>query len=202
VLDGGWTHELDLSAGLASGAVTTALAETSAFGLFDGRLRLGAGPRLFGFFGGSDLSFTTADPDLISAGRVNTLTASSVRNFALNLALSARVRIVAGLELGANIDVIGVGFGPSRTATSTTGAFQGPQTASPASFNLLALGQNDQGTLDSEFYAAWWFDDRLAVRAGASHVGTELVTSQKLDDGNDRFKRSTTLIFLAVSYRF
>src|SRR5262249_8457817 len=82
------------------------------------------------------------------------------------------------------------------------GAFQGPHQASPPSFNLLTLGRGDKGTLDSEFYVAWWFDDRVAIRAGASHVVTELVTDEPLDDGNDRFRRGTTLFFVGASYRF
>ncbi|RPH69011.1 MAG: hypothetical protein EHM78_16765 [Myxococcaceae bacterium] len=202
IWDGQWTHDLDLSAGFGSGAVTTAFRETTGFGFFDGRVKLGAGPRLFAYFGGSDVPFTTSNADLISAGRVNTLTASDARNLALNLALSLQIRVWAGLELGANIDVIGVGFGSTRTAQSTTGAFQGPHEASPPSFNLLTLGRSDKGTLDSEFYAAWWFDDRVAVRAGASHVVTELVTDEPLDDGNTGFRRVTTLFFIAASYRF
>ena len=201
VLGGGWTHDLDLSTAFGSGTVTTAFSETSAFGLFDGRLRLGAGPRLLGVFGPDDAAFTTADAGLISSGAVNTITASKVRIGALNLALSARVRIVAGLELGANIDVIGVGFGPSRAVTATTGNFQGVHTAAPPAFNLLALGRNDKGALDSEFHLSYWFGERLVVRAGVSHLVTELVTTQPLDDGNDRFRRVLTLFFVAGGYR-
>jgi hypothetical protein len=73
--------------------------------------------------------------------------------------------------------------------------------ASPPTLNLLAFGRNDQGTLDSEFFASWWFGERVALRVGASHVVTELVTRTPLQDGNDRFRRSTTLFFAAVTFR-
>jgi len=73
--------------------------------------------------------------------------------------------------------------------------------AAPPPLNLLALGRNDQGTLDSEFFVGWWFDERVAVRAGASHLVTELVTTQPLQDGNDRFRRSSTRVFVAVTVR-
>ena len=73
--------------------------------------------------------------------------------------------------------------------------------AAPPTLNLLAFGRNDKGTLDSELFAAWWFGERVAVRAGASHVVTELVTRTPLQDGNDRFRRSTTLFFAAVTFR-
>ena len=195
--EGGWTHDLDLSAGLGAGAVSVALGEVSALGLFGGRLRLGAGPRLLGVFGASALGFSTADADLIAAGRTETLAVSGVRTFALNLALSARVRVVAGLELGANIDLVGVGFGRSRPVSSG-----GVQTeAAPPALNLLALGRKDRGTLDSEFFVGWWFDERVAVRAGASHLVSELVTAQPLQDGNDRSRRSSTLFLVAVTVR-
>src|SRR5262249_49555006 len=162
----------------------------------------GAGRRWRGVFGRDEAPSPTADAALISSGAVNTITASRVRIGALNLALSMRLRIVAGLELGANIDVIGVGFGPSRTVNATTGNFQGPHTAGPPGFNLLALGRNARGTLDSEFHLSYWFDERVVVRAGVSHLVTELVTTGPLDDGSDRFRRVNTLFFVAVGYRF
>jgi hypothetical protein len=196
-IEDGWTHDLDLATGFSTGTVTAALSEVSAFGLFEGRLRLGAGPRLLGAFGGDGLSFSTADADLIAAGRIETLAVSGVRTGALNLALSARVRVWAGLELGANIDVVGVGFGRTRPVSSG-----GVQTdASPPTLNLLALGRKDRGTLDSEFFVAWWFGERVAVRVGASHLVTELVTRTPLQDGNDRFRRSSTQVFIAVTFR-
>jgi len=188
---------VDLAAGLGGGTVTAALSEVSAFGLWDGRIRLGAGPRLMGVFGGDGLPFSTANADLIAAGRTETIAVSGLRTGALNLALSVRVRVWAGLELGANIDVVGVGFGRTRPVSSG-----GVHTeASPPTLNLLAFGRNDKGTLDSEFFVAWWFGERVAVRAGASHVVTELVTRTPLQDGNDRFRRSTTLFFAAVTFR-
>ncbi len=59
-----------------------------------------------------------------------------------------------------------------RTRPVNSGGIQ--TEASPPTRNLLALGRKDQGTLDSEFFVAWWFDERLAIRAGASHVETEV----------------------------
>lgn len=196
-LEPGWTHDLDLAAGAGSGTVTAAVSEVSALGLLAGRIRLGAGPRLVGVFGGDGLTFSTADADLIAAGRTQTIAVSGMRTGALNLALSVRVRVWAELELGANIDLVGVGFGRTRPVSSG-----GVQTdASPPTLNLLAFGRNDKGTLDSEFFAAWWFGERVAVRVGASHVVTELVTRTPLHDGNDRFRRSTTLFLAAVTFR-
>ena len=196
-LENGWTHDLDVAAGLSTGTVTAALAEVSAFGLLDGRIRLGAGPRLLGTFGGDGLPFSTADAGLIAAARVETFPVSGVRTGALNLAVSARVRVWAGLELGANIDVVGVGFGRTRPVSSG-----GVETdASPPALNLLAFGRNDRGTLDSEFFVAWWFGERVALRAGASHLVTELVTRVPLQDGNDRFRRSSTQFFAALTVR-
>ena len=74
--------------------------------------------------------------------------------------------------VGANIDVVGVGFGRTRPVSSG-----GVQTeACPPTLNLLALGRKDQGTLTSEFFVAWWFDERVALR-------------------------TSTLFFLAVTFR-
>ncbi len=197
VLEEGWTHDLDLSGGVGAGAGTVTLGEVSAFGLFGGRLRLGAGPRLVGVFSGADLTFSTADADLIAAGRTESVAVSGLATGALNLAVSARVRIVSGLELGANIDLVGLSFGRTRAVRAAWGSTEG----SPPALNLLALGRKDQGTLDSEFFVGWWFDEHLALRAGASHLVTELVTAQPLQDGNTRFRRSSTRLFLALTVR-
>lgn len=58
-----------------------------------------------------------------------------------------------------------------------------------------------RGQLDSEFYLAWWWSNRWAVRVGFSHFLSEYRTARTLDSGADRFRHSANLGFVAVSFR-
>src|SRR5260370_30031394 len=79
------------------------------------------------------------------------------------------------------MEVMGLGFGPARVADSgsTDPRYQGSYTATPSSFNLLQGGKPDRGTLNSEFYVAYWFGPRAGVRAGASHEVAEYTRSEE-----------------------
>jgi hypothetical protein len=195
-------QQVDVSFAVPSG-VTASLSYTPTFRLFGRRLNAGIGGRFSSFFGGQGVVFPNGDAALIAAGAKDTLTVDQPRSFALNLMFAVSVRLFAGLEAGMNIDLLGVGFGPSvtgRYAGSEPGS-AGPQEASPSRLNLLLLGRHDHGQLDSEFFAAYWFDS-WGVRVGVSHMSTEYTTSRPLDGNNDRFRASATRAFAALAYRF
>jgi hypothetical protein len=199
-----WLRELDLSTSVASGGVTTALSYVTSVGLWGERVWLGLGPRLSGFYGGTGQRLTTADSQLISDGPVNELTVSDLGSFALNLELSARLRPVARLELGLNLDVLGVGFGVGRSGEyrATDPQFEGAQSVSTSRLNAFLFGQRDRGSLNSEFYAAWQFGGGWTVRGGVTHYLVEVTTERALDGGNDRFRRFYTMPFLAGGVRW
>lgn len=134
---------------------------------------------------------------------MNTLTVTDPQAYSLNAQFLIRFRAVAGLELGFDIDLVGFAFGPSRTGSyaATDPQFAGAQPASVSGFNLLLGGKADRGQLDSEFYLAWWFTEKWAVRAGLSHFASGYTTDAKLDNGADRYRASQNLGFLAVSWR-
>ena len=192
-------QQIDLAIAAPSGGVV-ALSYTPTFRFFE-RANLGVGARATAFFGGDGVRFGVGDAGLISAGAKDVLTVDQPRSFAANLFISASVRLWGGLELGANIDLIGVGFGPGVTGAYAGASTSGPQAASPSRLDLLLLGRHDFGQLDSEFYLAYWLGP-WGLRVGLSHMSTEYTTDRSLDGGNDRFRASATRAFAALAHRF
>jgi hypothetical protein len=170
-------NELGFALAFPTGVVPS-VSYLPALTFFGERLHVGLGARFSSYLDEGRVDYPNGDPDLLAIGAQNTLTVDGPRNYALNLMFGASVRIVRGLEVGLNIDLLGVGFGPEVTGTyaGTDPAFAGPQRASPTRFNLL--------------------------RAGVSHMSTEYTTSRELDAGNDRFRTSATRFFLGGDYRF
>lgn len=194
-------QQLDLSAATPSG-FTGALSYTPTFRFFD-RLNTGLGARFSSFFGGEGVAFPNGDPSLIAAGATDRFIVDQPRSYALNLMFAIALRLFAGLEVGMNIDLVGVGFGPHVTGeyVSTDPTLSGPQRAGPSRLNLLLFGTHDHGQLDSEFFAAYW-SSSWGIRVGASHMSTEYTTDNGLIGNNDRFRASYTRVFASVGYRF
>jgi hypothetical protein len=189
---------------LADSKWTGALSWNPSYGLGDSkRFRIGVGVRFASFFGSGDLGYDTADATLIKENKVNTLTISSPRTHSLNLEFQAKYRFTDRIEAGFDIDVVGVGFGKSASGRyrSTDPALAGTQPSGASSFNLLKGGNPDHGQLDSEFFLAYWWSDKWAVRAGFSHFFSEHTTVNTLDFGNDRFRHKANLGFVGLSFR-
>ena len=195
-------QEVGLTGGFPSG-VTVAASYTPTFGLWDRRLNVGLGARFTAVFGGADVVYPNGNATLIAAQAADTFTVNDPSSYALNVMFAISVRLVAGLEVGLNIDLIGVGFGPGVTGIyqGVTPGLSGPIAASVTSFNFLLFGKNDRGQLDSEFFAAYWFE-HWGVRAGVSHMSTEYTLALPVDGGNTVFRLPVTRVIVAVGYRF
>lgn len=204
VPDPRYTQTFDLAAGAGSSAHTGALAWKHLYGFGSARrVKAGFGLRLSSFLGRDDLEYTTADAELIKDGRVNTLTVSSPRTQALNVMIEVKYRLLAGLEAGFDIDVVGFGFGRAATGRyrATDPRLSDLQSGEPSSLSLLKGGSPDRGQLDSEFFLAYWWSPKWGIRAGFSHFLSEYTTASRLDFGNDRFRHSANLGFVGLSYR-
>jgi hypothetical protein len=111
--------------------------------------------------------------------------------YAANLSLFGEVRLVRWLSLGANLDVLGVAAGPSRSS--------GTRTAKPQTFSYFALGTKDHGSLDSEFYLAARLSASVQLRAGLSHYVTNYVVTAAGAHGA-RYQLFESVPFLAVKW--
>ncbi len=150
-------HEVELTIAVPSG-VAVAVSYAPMLSLLRDRLHVGVGPRFSAYFDERSVAYPNGDAALLAAGARNTLTVRGPRTYALDLMLAVSARVFSGLELGLNIDLIGVGVGPSVTGdyAGADPGLAGAQRARPTTFNLLLLGTHDRGQLDSEFFAAYW----------------------------------------------
>jgi len=106
--------------------------------------------------------------------------------------------------MGFNIDLFGLSFGSDQSGRYTTpNGFGGQLQSDPARFNVLLINNNDFGTLNSEFFARYWFNDSWGIKVGLNHVFVEYVTKQKVVDNenNDRFRNKADMLLIGVTYR-
>ncbi len=107
---------------------------------------------------------------------------------------------------GINIDLIGVSFGKKTNAVFTSnGETVTEPAAKVAPFNLLLTGDNDRGSLNSEFFLKYKFNDQWSVRGIYQFLFSEYKTTtvqQIAPDGtlNDRFRNKVNSFGLGVSY--
>ncbi|WP_428656950.1 hypothetical protein [Runella sp.] len=181
------------------------------------RFKVGWGVRLTSFVG-KNRDYTTAPARLTSGqvgpqvlfvenvlSNIDTLRLAHSQTNALNLVINLEYSF-RKLDVGFNIDAVGVTFGGEQTGTfiakSTGSRFHNTQqSAKPTSFNLLLVSDNDLGSLNSELYARYWLTPKTAIRIGGSFQFTEYTASQKLTFENDRFRNKILMPFVAVSFR-
>ena len=108
---------------------------------------------------------------------------------------------------GFNIDVIGFTFGKKTNAVLTSnGVTVTEPVAKPAAFNVLLTGDNDHGSLNSEFFLKYDLNQRWSVRGVYQFLFAEYKTTtvkQTAPDGtiNDRFRNKANNFGVGVSYK-
>ncbi len=208
-----WQADLALGAGSSTYTIAPSLTRWWALG---SHWQLGVGARAT-YTGGSNLRYETV-PAILTTGQVgpqvlflpnkaenlDTLTLANTNSLAVNLNVYALYTFAKKWGVGFNIDVVGFTVGGASDATyRSRGVTQpGSVSAIPTPLNLLLVSDNDIGSINSELYVKYNWSESWAVRAGVSYNFTEYTTTQKLRDGNDRFRNKSLLGMLAVSYRF
>lgn len=134
---------------------------------------------------------------------IDTFFVSSSQINAFNLSLNLQYTINEKIDIGFSGDAAGFSFGSKKTGTYM--AHQSPlngssQTASPTTYNLLLVEDNDRGTLNSEFYIRYWFHPKWAIRAGARYLFTEYTTDNKLRLDNDRWRNKSLMALISVTF--
>lgn len=152
----------------------------------NGRFQLGLGLRASHYFADRNL----LDNQTTSGGAV--IQVRNPRLTSLNAAFQLRARVAGPLQVGFNLDVLGVSFGPGRPLEAPAA---GQEAVRPVRGNVLLGGARDRGSLNSEFYVAVALPRGLGIRAGWSH----LVTAYQTDA--DRYRRFRNLAALGLSYQ-
>jgi hypothetical protein len=154
--------------------------DRSIMNLFGGKVGYGLGFRI-----------TNYTADLFQASDIKTEFLEDVNVTAHNV--FAQIHFQRGnLQLGFNIDLFGI-------TNSTSANIQGgSQRIENETSNLFLYAENDRGTLNSQFFAAYNFSSVL-VRAGLSH---SLITFEDTGlSGDNNRQRFFDLFFLSLGYR-
>jgi hypothetical protein len=123
----------------------------------------------------------------------------------LNIYLSFRFRLAKRWHAGFNIDAAGLSWGGSRSGNYINGPSGAAVTAQPTTFNLLLISDNDLGSLNSEFFVHYQFNNTWGIKAGATFLFTEYTTHtsvQTFPEPNDRFRKKSFLPSLGITYTF
>lgn len=169
------------------------------------RLFIGTGLR-FNAVMSNGQSFLSAPPKLANTvANTDTLTGSKTQLYTFNLALNLGYHLSSKIDIGFNIDLLGFSFGPSKSALFVQNGNAVNTTAKPTGFNVLLVGTNDRGTLNSEFYIKYKASQKVHLKLALQHYFTELTTSTKVQTApmmNDRFRNISDLVAFGVSYHF
>lgn len=205
----GFTHAqsyVELGSGFGAGAVSPVVSFHKNWELgAKKKFVVGTGLRYTGFFG-SDINFTSAPNDLaIEPSSVDTLFGTAPAINSLNLLINLGFNVSEKIQVGFNIDALGFSFGPTGTPSYIRNGQSSNTEASPTSPNVLLVGNNDLGSLNSHFYGTYKFNDKWGVKLAYQFLFNELTTStsvQTVPESNDRFRVKSGQIFVGVNYHF
>lgn len=126
---------------------------------------------------------------------------------ALNLSINFVYDFNKKFSAGLNIDAIGFTVGGKRTGRyfANNGAGQ-TVTASPTAFNLLLISDNDLGSLNSELFVKYKWNDKWGARLGFQFLFVEYRTDQKVQttpsgEQNDRFRNKSAAGLFGITYQ-
>jgi hypothetical protein len=215
---------LDLSAGASTGKFSSALSWSYKSKLIKRlpNLQVGFGIRYTTFIA-SNKFYVTAPAKYTSSvqnlgtifsktieANIDTITTPTANTNSLNIAIYIEYSIGKKIDVGFNIDAFGFSFGPAKTFNVISSSFdanQSPiQTGSPTRLNLLLTSDNDIGSLNSEFFARYWLNKKIALRGGISFLFSEYRLDNKLSfDGgrimNDRYRHKAAIAIMGITYK-
>jgi len=169
------------------------------------RISVGLGGRFTSYFG-SDQYFSSAPAALASdENKIDSLLLPSANVNALNIALTFGYRFSIKFSAGFSIDALGVSFGARQSGTHLSGNLGQATTAKPTSLNALLIGNNDRGTLNSEFYVRYFITEKIGIKAAFQYLFTEYTTDtevQQIPEPNDRFRNKASMFSLGVTKMF
>lgn len=169
------------------------------------RIEVGLGGRFTSYFGTS-LYYASAPADLAGDERKSdSVLIQSPQINALNIAIHAGYRISSKFDVGFNIDALGFSFGGEQNGFYINGNQGQATSAKPTSINILLVGNNDKGSLNSEFYVRYFVKEKLGVKLAYQHLFTEYTTDttvQQLPEANDRFRNKANLFSLGLTKQF
>ena len=213
---------VDVTAGIGSSQFTGALAYVYNWKVGKRkRWELGLGARFTSYFG-SNLYFRTAPAKLTSGktdptvlftedidANIDSVLFPKAQMNSLNLSLNFGYNFSKKFSAGLTIDAIGFSFGKKQSGVYYGNNFATgvPVTAKPTGFNVLLISDNDKGSLNSELFARYKWNDSWGVKLGLQFFFAEYTTNTEVQttpggDKNDRFRKKMAGVGIGVTYNF
>ena len=169
------------------------------------RIVIGTGLRFVTFFG-SNITFTSAPADLASnTQNVDSIIAPAPFIYSVNAMINLGFQVNRHLMVGFNIDAIGASFGPNGSPDFVSNGVTTSVNVNPTPVNILLVGDNDRGSLVSQFYGRYQFTDHFCTQLAFQFLFSELTSETKVQTvpkGNDRFRAKSQQIYLGLNYLF
>lgn len=182
-------NETGVTVSTNGNATSTALFIKQDWGIRNKKFNIGLGARLTSSFGNNKLEYTTA-PARLTTGQtgpavlfanqitknIDTLTVQSTQINTLNLFASFRYDFLEKWGAEFNIDLAGFSFGSKTSSDLTYGENSNNKhksSAKPSNLNLLLIGDNDRGSINSEFMATYKVKPNLRLKAGMVYLFNE-----------------------------
>lgn len=166
---------------------------------------IGTGVRFNAYYG-SSINYLSAPAKLAGEeSKTDTLKASNPGVYAINALINLGYNFSPKIQAGFNIDAIGFSFGPKGKPVFVANGVATATEAKPTGFNALLIGNNDRGTLNSEFYLRYKINNKFGVKVAYQYFFTELTTTteiQTIPEKNDRFRNKASMFGIGVSYHF
>jgi hypothetical protein len=156
------------------------------------KFRIGYGIRFTGINGSGD--FYTAPANLTKEdANLDTINGGSYSIGSLNLSIHLNYQFNKKWEAEFNIDAVGFSFGSSSSIEynstkrlTTNPLAESKQNAAPTPFNILLVGDNDIGNLNSQIKIKYRFHPQWAFNFGGTYIFSELTTNNKLSLLSDK----------------
>lgn len=217
------THQLldlALTAGSSRGSVAGSYVYNWQLGAKK-KFEIGLGARLTTAFG-TKQEYTTAPARLARTNTIpfaivfagqntvnwDTLTVQRPLVASLNATINLGYNFNSRWSGGFNIDLIGFSAGRKSAAILVSnGITRTEPSAKPSAFNLLLTGDLDYGSLNSEFYLKYNWNDKWGIRGVYQFQFNEYKTTtikQTAPDGTlvDRFRSKANNVGIGISYHF
>lgn len=196
-------HYVDMSLGMGSNLFTGSVAWHKMFNIaWKKRIRLGVGLRA-NMANVTQRMYVTAFPNRPDAGTYDSLFLDDHTIYSLNLTFHADVSLTQWLDVGLNLDVVGVSFGETTDASYRSATFL-PATSTeqtmPELLNVFAFGNNNLGTTNTQFYLRFWPGKDFFVKAGYSLYYITENTENNLNFSNNRFITSSHMGFVSLGW--
>jgi hypothetical protein len=167
------------------------------------KIQIGYGLRYSAYLA-NDQIFESAPPELRKdKNKIAEYVLEQSQVHAFNTAVFLQYAFSPKFEAGFNIDVLGFSFGKEQTGRLTAGQIGSTEVAKPTPFNVLLIGNNDMGSLNSEFTLRYWFHEKWGIKVAYTYFFVEYTTNRTIPDNfdNDRFRNKASLGLVGITYR-